>query len=405
VYDQVGVTVEVYDDNASIVPFGGVDTPQDGATVMGSIPVTGWALDNIGVESVKIYREQGKELVYIGDAVFVEDARPDVELAYPTYPKSYRAGWGYMMLTNFLPNGGNGTFVIHAIATDKEGNQVTLGTKTIHCDNAHAVRPFGAIDTPAQGGTASGSSYVNFGWVLTPQPNYIPTDGSTINVWIDGVNVGKPVYNNYRADIAALFPGYANSSGAVGYFYIDTTQYENGVHTIQWTALDSAGNVDGIGSRYFMIQNTGESRAQETFNVQRSTFNVDIAQIPVDYSRPVRIKKDFKENIRYKTIYPNKKGITTIHIKESHRVEVHVAGPGRRDGKGFQLVGERLRPLPAGSTFDAEKGIFYWLPGPGFIGTYRLVFIEKRPDGQMTKKFVNIEIIPKFVREKKYKLL
>jgi hypothetical protein len=394
----IGVTLTVYSAAAPGVPFGYFETPHNGVTVMSSIPVTGWALDDIGVECVKIYREENKNLVYVGDAAFVEGARPDVELAYSNYPNCYKAGWGYMMLTNFLPNGGNGTFVIHAIASDKEGNQVTLGTKTIHCDNANTVKPFGAIDTPSQGGTVSGSSYVNFGWVLTPQPNYIPTDGSTINVWIDGVNVGNPVYNNYRADIAVLFPGYANSNGAVGYFYFDTTQYENGVHTIQWTAVDSAGNVDGIGSRYFMIRNTGENRTQETFTGQRSVFNVDITQIPVDYSQPVLIKKDVKENIKYKTIYPNHKGITTTRIKELQRVEIHVFGHSSEDGKGFQLVGDRLCPLPIGSTFDAERGVFYWLPGPGFIGTYRLVFIEEKPNGEIRKKFINIKIVPKFKR-------
>ncbi|UCH94271.1 MAG: hypothetical protein JSV88_28940 [Candidatus Aminicenantes bacterium] len=160
-----------------------------------------------------------------------------------------------MLLTNFLPNGGNGVFTIQATATDASSHQVSLGTITITCDNANAVKPFGAIDTPTQGGTASGSPFVNWGWVLTPQPNKIPTNGSTIDVWIDGVNVGHPHYNIYRSDIAALFPGYANSNGAAGYFYLDTTAYENGVHTIQWTAKDNAGNTDGIGSRYFTIQN------------------------------------------------------------------------------------------------------------------------------------------------------
>jgi hypothetical protein len=72
---------------------------------------------------------------------------------------------------------------------------------------------------------------------------------------VDNKFVGRPVYNNYRADIAALFPGYANSNGAVGYFYLDTTVYENGVHTIHWIVTDNAGNSDGVGSRYFIIQN------------------------------------------------------------------------------------------------------------------------------------------------------
>jgi hypothetical protein len=258
----VNLTIRNGQDQAE--PFGSFDTPVNGAAVCSSIPVTGWALDDVAVESVKIYRDpvhgEGNEWVYIGDGVFVEGARPDVEIAFPGYPDNSRAGWGYMLLTNFLPGGGNGTFTLYAVVTDGVGNEVTLGAKTIICDNANAVKPFGAIDTPGQGGIASGSSYINWGWVLTPQPNQIPIDGSTINVYVDGVYLGHPVYNIYRKDIAALFPGYVNSNGAVGYFYLDTTAYENGVHTIQWTVTDSAGNTDGIGSRYFTIQNTGTEK-------------------------------------------------------------------------------------------------------------------------------------------------
>ncbi|MBN1996186.1 choice-of-anchor D domain-containing protein [candidate division KSB1 bacterium] len=251
----VNVNLTIYNPGATSPPFGVFDTPLNGSTVRGSIPVTGWALDDIGVENVKIYRQDGGSLVYIADATFIEGARPDVEVAYPNYPNNYKASWGYMLLTYILPNGGNGTFTLHAIATDMEGNQVTLGIKTITCDNANAVKPFGTLDTPAQGGTASGSSYAVWGWTLTPQPNMIPTDGSTIHIWVDGVNLGHPIYNIYRSDIAAMFPGYANSNGAVFLFYLDTTIYSNGLHVIQVTVVDNAGNADGIGARYFTIIN------------------------------------------------------------------------------------------------------------------------------------------------------
>jgi hypothetical protein len=257
---HVTVSLQVYASGSSSVPFGSFDTPSHGSTVRSSIAVTGWALDDIGVTDVKIYRLQGNTQVYIGDAVLVEGARPDVEQAFPGYPFNYKAGWGYMMLTNFLPNAGNGTYTIYARVRDKEGNEATIGSKTITCDNANAVKPFGAIDTPGQGGTASGSSFINWGWILTPQPNSIPTDGSTISVYVDGVNIGHPTYNIYRSDIAGLFPGYANSDRAAGYFYLDTTGYSNGVHTIQWVAIDSAGNTDGIGSRYFTIQNSSNNQ-------------------------------------------------------------------------------------------------------------------------------------------------
>lgn len=156
-------------------PFGSFDSPLDGSAAAGSIPVTGWALDDKGIAGVKIYRQEGENLVYIGDAVFVAGARPDVAAAYPGYPDNTKAGWGYIMLTHFLPNGGNGVFTFHAIATDIEGIDVTLGTKTVTIDNANSAKPFGTIDTPSQGGVASGKKYINWGWALTPRPNHIPS--------------------------------------------------------------------------------------------------------------------------------------------------------------------------------------------------------------------------------------
>jgi hypothetical protein len=371
-------------------PFGAFDTPIDGSTVRSSIPVTGWALDDLGVAYVKIYREENQSLSYIGDAVLVEGARPDVERAYPDYPNNNKAGWGYMMLTNFLPDGGNGTFNIHAIAADMEGNQTTLGIKTIICDNANAVKPFGAIDTPTQGGTASGSQFVNFGWVLTPLPNTIPTDGSFITVWVDGVSVGHPVYNQYRADIAALFPGYNNSNGAVGYYYLDTNAYEDGVHTIQWTAADDAGNTDGIGSRYFTIRNANSDVQRQLSLVNRhwSLGNKTLPEIPVDYTAPIVVKKGFNKNLPPQRIYPDDKGVVHVEIKELERLEIHLS-----DQEESTL---NISPLPIGSTLDTERGVFSWQPGAGFIGEYRFVFVEKGPGGQMIKKNINIKIIPRF---------
>jgi hypothetical protein len=398
----VNVTLNIYATGSHSGPFGFFSTPTDGATVRSSVPVTGWALDDIQVESVKIYRKQGGNLVYIGNALFVEGARPDVQQTYPSYPFNYKAGWGYMLLTNFLPNQGNGSFTLYAIAADAEGNQVTLGTKTIICDNAHAVKPFGAIDTPVQGGTASGSNYRNQGWVLTPLPNAIPTDGSTINVYINGVYLGHPTYNIYRSDIAELFPGYANSSGALAYFDFDTTSYSNGVHTIYWTASDNAGNTDGIGSRYFTIQNSYSAGKAAVFNVQRSTFNVKLKQIPVDQSHPIFLKKGYYPHTKLVEVYPDDKGIITIEIRELERIEVRLFPVGTAGlapllfCTGYQLAGSQLRPLPIGTTLDREKGIFYWQPGPGFIGKYQLVFLEKRKNREMTRKNIIIKIVPKF---------
>ncbi len=233
--------------------------------ITGAIAVTGWALDNIEVARVEIRRApvfgEGNSLIYIGDAVFVEGSRPDVETANAGAPFNYRGGWGYMMLTNFLPSSGNGSFTLYAIATDMEGNQTTLGNKTIICDNANGTLPFGTIDAPTQGGIASGT-YRNWGWALTPQSSSIPADGHTVSVWVDGLLVGNVGSGAPRGDITSLFPGY-DTTTAVHYLDLDTTAYENGVHTIHWIVADDAvpANADGIGSRYFVIENTSPDQA------------------------------------------------------------------------------------------------------------------------------------------------
>jgi beta-lactamase superfamily II metal-dependent hydrolase len=265
-----GSTTDLYSDWGFAVPgeglppappFGSVDTPSAGAVVTGEVGITGWALDNSGVTGVDIYRSalpgepvQANGLVFLGTATMVAGARPDVASAYTAYPESSRAGWGYMLLSNMLPNQGNGTFTVSAYVRAMDGANTLLGSKTITLANATNTRPFGTIDTPAQGQTVSGTIN-NFGWALTPNPSSIPIDGSTIDVYVDNVLVGHPSYGHFRGDIAGLFPGYANSNGAIGFFTLDTTTLTNGVHTIAWVVRDNAGNASGIGSRYFTVSN------------------------------------------------------------------------------------------------------------------------------------------------------
>ena len=253
------VTLNVSPPGTTGSPSGSFDTPNNGAVVSGEVGVTGWAVDDMGVTGVDIYRSPmtgeptaANGLVFLGSATLVPGARPDVLAAFPDRPLAEQAGWGYMLLTNMLPNQGNGLFVLHAVARDVEGHQMTLGSRTINCQNAGATLPFGTLDTPGQGQTVSGT-IVNFGWALSS--SLIPMDGSTIFVYIDGSFVGHPTYNQFRSDIALLFPGYPNTNGAIGFLTIDTTQYANGVHTIAWVVTDSGGGARGIGSRYFTIAN------------------------------------------------------------------------------------------------------------------------------------------------------
>ena len=232
-------------------PFGSFDTPASGATgVTGAIPVTGWALDDVrGDEGRDLPRppdrradapqrqglHRGRHLRPRGSI------RRRQRSTRPTPSPTTRAG-GYRCSRTCCPTCGNGTFTLHAYANDAGSQSTLLGSKTITCTNATATLPFGTIDTPGQGVTMSGT-VVNFGWALTPQPAAIATDGSTIWVYVDGVPFGHPVYNNYRSDIATLFPGYANSNGAIGYYILDTTTLANGIHTIAWSVTDNLGRV------------------------------------------------------------------------------------------------------------------------------------------------------------------
>ena len=384
-------------------PFGTFETPVQGAVLRSSIPVSGWVLDDKDIASVKIFRQpaagEGKSLIYLGDAVLVEGARPDVKQAYPAYPMNSRAGWGYMLLTNFnMPNQGNGPVTLVAVATDSSGVQTTLGSKTITLDNAHAVKPFGANDTPRQGATISGANYINWGWALTPLPNTIPIDGSTIAVYVDGVNLGHPVYNRFRQDIADYFPGYNNSSGAVGYFFLDTTRYANGLHTIAWSVSDNAGNADGIGSRYFTIKNPA-NREGTSASLQGTTVSptppLKHALSHPDLSSPVKTREGFCADVPTKIHFPDENGTIRVETRETGRIEIHlgvdsIPGTGNSEFPAFSL----LSPQPVGSFFDRAKGIFYWQPGPGVKGTFNLVFIKRVRNGEYSRQTVQVRIRP-----------
>lgn len=242
--------VRVYGpDDASIGAF---ETPVNNATVSGSVPVSGWALDTSGIKSLDLYQRPGTSgtFAYMGSAIFVEGTRPDVAAAYPLYPQATRAGWGYMLLTHGL--GADGVYQIQARATDNTGVVTTLGTVTINVANATSSIPFGALDTPASGGIASGASYRVQGWVLTRTPDHV----DAVDLYIDNVFRATVTYGLYNAGLTS-FPTslYPDAPYGSGYVDIDTRAYANGWHTIAWVARDSAGHQGGIGSRYFRIQN------------------------------------------------------------------------------------------------------------------------------------------------------
>ena len=390
-------------------PFGVVDSPLQNATgVTGAIPMTGWVLDDLEVTGVTICRAAvvgevapvdpncgGAAQIFVGNGVFIEGARPDVQAAYPMYPRSNAGGWGFMLLTNMLPNQGNGAFVFSVYGHDREGHVVLLGTRTMTCDNAHATAPFGAIDTPGQGETVSGSTYVNFGWALTQNPKVIPFDGSTLMVYVDGMPVGSPSYNHYRPDVSTTFPGLANSDGPVGFKVIDTTALSNGLHTIVWTATDSAGVTSGLGSRYFRVANGAASSVTAGARAASAIVSdASFADVPTETS-PLVARRSWDAEAPWRNHAAGRTGRVVLRGEELDRFELLLGEHPGETYAGYLRVGERLRPLPIGSHLERQTGRFTWSPGVGFVGTYDLVFVRSEGARAIARREVRLILQPK----------
>ena len=398
----IAITLRLMPTGTSFAPVGVIDTPLDNSVgVVGAIPVTGWAVDDVEVAALYVCRNPvvgespapdgrcgGLQQVFIGEGVFIDGARPDVAAAFPTHPRFSRGGWGFMVLTNMLPAQGNGTYTLQAYAIDRELHTTPIATRTITCNNAQATRPFGAIDTPTQGGTASGANYLNFGWALTPQPKTIPTDGSTITVFVDGVSMGHPTYNNFRSDIANLFPGYNNTSGAVGFKTIDTTALANGLHTIAWTVTDNQGATQGIGSRYFNVANG--SGAMTAAVTEAAAEAASTAELQVDAS-PLVARRGWDTDAPWRAFQASNSGRTVVRAEEVGRLELRV-GSAAADVtfEGYLNTENGRSPLPVGSKLNPATGEFVWAPGVGFVGAYDLTFVRRSGGRAVSRRDVRV---------------
>lgn len=372
-------------------PFGGFDTPSEGSVLQGSIAVTGWVLDDIAVSKVEVLRDAhpndppgavfgGK--VFIANATLVDGARSDIVSLFPNAAANYNAGWGYLMLTRGLIWDGQGPFKLYAQATDIEGHVVSLGSKTVTVDNGSAVKPFGAIDTPGQGETIS-SVVTNFGWGLTPGSCRIPANG--VHVSIDSGPLQPVVYGDVRDDIAAGFPGFTNSPAAGGHYVLDTTQLADGVHTIGWLLIDDCNQADGVGSRFFKIANnalvaTTTASAKPALAGSTTAFarlGDDVVKLPTARANtPVTFSLGMTETPVFQRA-PASPGRSDVRLREMERVVLNVGSPERGASyAAYRVVDGQLRLLPIGSSFDVQRGAFYWQPAPGFLGDYDFMFVK-----------------------------
>jgi hypothetical protein len=98
----------------------------------------------------------------------------------------------------------------------------------------------------------------------------------------------------------------------------------------------------------------------------------------------VRVRHGLEVNRRPEPIAPDSDGGYSVTMEEVGHIELHLAA-----ASGNMLVQGEAQALPTGSSL--KGGVFYWQPGPGFLGEYKMQF--ERPDGSRIP--VRVNIVPK----------
>jgi hypothetical protein len=123
----------------------------------------------------------------------------------------------------------------------------------------------------------------------------------------------------------------------------------------------------------------------------------------------VYVTRGYGDELPTETVFPGTDGAIRFEISEVSRVAIYLNAKETRESEeskearnrrillgsadsggasryqAYELVLGELRPLPIGATFDAEQGVLYWQPGPGFLGEYTIMFVKKTETGVSQK--------------------
>ena len=84
-----------------------------------------------------------------------------------------------------------------------------------------------------------------------------------------------------------------------------------------------------------------------------------------------------------------------IQIEEMEPIEISFKGGS---GENITYIGwaeNEMQSLPVGSTLDKKKGIFSWIPTPGFLGKYTFHFAVREGFYISASFKVIVDVIPK----------
>jgi hypothetical protein len=169
--------------------------------------------------------------------------------------------------------------------------------------------------------------------------------------------------------------------------------------------VDSAGNADGVGSRFFTIANitssahlgsppTGQYPDASTVFPHLGQPLPDLGVSTSGRLGTVR-HADGRFSVRDR-LKAEADGIGRIDIHELERLELQVPTamqPGATYA-AYQLVDRRLGRLPHGASFDVHRGLLAWDVAAGFLGPYDLVFLRERSGRPAEITTVRITVRP-----------
>jgi len=209
---------------------------------------------------------------------------------------------------------------------------------------------------------------------------------------------------------------------AIGYRMIDTTALAEGLHTISWTVTDSRPATAGLGSRYFTVANSADAQPAGAGSVTSTeTLEADAS----DVAKPLSAAPAPDMGLRVESVAlsnevaavsgasaasdvliqrgegPKRRlrvshdGGAAITLAPMERIELTL-GPGNDDAcpstwAGYLVKDNVLSTLPVGSSLE-PSGTFYWQTGPGFAGTFPLLFVQTNCRGEKQRVPVTVTI-------------
>lgn len=282
-------TVQVFNSNENLRPFGYVDEPKRDATLFGTLcdggdggfsppirpnayitPVRGWALDlgtrtDIGhvsyaellVDGVKYLSTDNCGFLFGGFANCYGMPRYDVQRYYPTYFDAPRAGFLFTLDVGALINLGvrQGPHVLKVRVGDQQQTFSDLPTRDgipvfFKCsETVNEVPVRGFIDIPVSFDYVSGN-VVFQGWAFKDNASILGVD-----IIIDGLFIGQAQIGFPRTDVQQQYPHVFTSLLSGWRFTMDTTKLSNSRHRVTARAVDLNGNRNEVASVDFYVQN------------------------------------------------------------------------------------------------------------------------------------------------------